>query len=354
MLHPPRPQPAAVAADVLDGDATRRSFLKKVALGGAAAAVGTQVLPLDRLVPRAGAQEDGESDEGETGGIEGDDVGNSDESTETTEAGSETESETGPELTPDQERIAFLAGIALAGAAAFRAAAGDAGTGGGAEGEESEEEPSGSTTTTLPPIEVPPLAEPVVEVLRVFGSHHSQQASAMNGGLEVVVEAPNATLLTEVRSALSSATDEAAVLELLRDLSERIAATHLQALGDIEDSTDAQLVATALPIVAQHAVVLGTVAQDPVPLEELIPEEQTTDGALTEAEYPSQAEPETEDTPGDTESEEPEGSAGGEGADPDTDTAGNPEGGTEQSGGGADDGSSTGAGGSPSDPESEG
>ncbi|QYG93746.1 twin-arginine translocation signal domain-containing protein [Iamia sp. SCSIO 61187] len=338
MLHPPRPQPTAVAADALDGDATRRSFLKKVALGGAAAAVGTQLLPLDRLVPGAGAQEDGDS-----GG---------DSSTETTEAG--TESETGPELTPDQERITFLAGIALAGAAAFRAAAGDEGTDGASEGEESEDASGDATTTTLPPIEVPPLAEPVVEVLRVFGSHHSQQATAMNAGLEVVVEAPNSTLLTEVRSGLSSAADEAAVLELLRDLSERIAATHLEALGEIEDSTDAQLVATALPVVAQHAVVLGTVAPTPVPLEELIPEEQTTDGALTQAEYPSQSGPDTEDTPGDTGSEQPEGSAGGEGADPDTDTGGTPADGTEASGGGADDGSSTDAGGSASDPESEG
>lgn len=337
MLHPPRPQPIAVAADALDGDATRRSFLKKVALGGAAAAVGTQMLPLDRLVPGAGAQEGG-------GG---------DSSTDTTEPGSETESEAAPELTPDQERLTFLAGVALAGAAAFRAAAGDEGTG-GTPGEGSEAAPSDSTTTTLPPIEVPPLAEPVVEVLRVFGSHHSQQATAMNDDLEVVVDAPNTTLLTEVRSALGSAADETAVLELLRDLSERIAATHLQALGEIEDSTDAQLVATALPIVAQHAVVLGTVAPSPAPLEELVPAEQTTDGALTEADYPSRSGPETEDTPGDTGSEQPEGSGGGEGADPDTDTSGTPDDGTEQSGGGADDGNSTGAGGSASDPDSEG
>ncbi|HMJ77874.1 MAG TPA: twin-arginine translocation signal domain-containing protein, partial [Iamia sp.] len=138
MLTPPS-DPA------VESDATRRAFLKKVAIGGAAAAIGTQVLPL-----RAFAQEEGE----------------------TTEPGTEGEEEV--ELTPDEERMTFLAGIALAGATVYRAATGDE-----TPAEEDEEEDSGgstTTTTTLPPITVPSLAEPVVEVLRVFGSHHSQQA----------------------------------------------------------------------------------------------------------------------------------------------------------------------------------
>lgn len=306
MLTPPS-DPA------VDADATRRAFLKKVAIGGAAAAIGTQVLPL-----RGFAQEEGGS-EGEESTVE---------------------------LTPDQERVTFLAGIGLAAAIVYRAATGDEATG---DEEESEETPS-STTTTLPPITVPPLAEPVVEVLRVFGSHHSQQATALNGLLTTAVTAPNGSLVAEVRGALGQATDETAVLGILRDLEERIAATHLQAIADLEDVNDAKLVATALPVVSQHAVVLGQVGETPAPLEELIPEEQTTDGALDEATYPADGTTAPEGVPGPTDED---ANAGGEGVDPDSSSSGGTEDGTESSGGGAGDGTDTGAGGA-ADPESEG
>ncbi len=340
MLDSPLPQPGV---DV-DPDATRRAFLKKLAIGGAAAAIGTQVAPL-----RAFAQEEGE--DGGTGDASDDGTGESPGgSSGTTEPGTEGESEEpAVELTPDEERLTFLAGIALAGATIYRAATGDEDT--GAEGEE---EASTETTTTLPSITVPPLAEPVVEVLRVFGSHHSQQANALNGLLTTAVALPNGSLVAQVRGAIGTATDEGAVLGILRDLEERIAATHLQALADLEDANDAKLVATALPVVGQHALVLGLMGTTPVPLEEIVPEEQTTDGALDEGTYPSDGTTSPEDVPGQTPSEEPEGNAGGEGADPDTGTEQNPEDGTEQSGGGAGDGGSTDAGGSANDPESEG
>jgi hypothetical protein len=325
---------------VVDADATRRAFLKKVAIGGAMAAIGTQVLPI-----RAFAQEGG--------GDDGEGTGGDDPTSETTQPGTEGESEEPVELTPDEQRVTFLAGIGLAAAIIYRAATGD---------EETEEEPAdGETTTTaaeptttLPPITVPPLSEPVVEVLRVFGSHHSQQSTGLNGMLTTAVEAPNGTLVAEVRGALGAAADEAAVLALLRDLEERIAATHLQAIADLEDVNDASLVATALPIVGQHALVLGRIGATPTPLEELIPEEQTTDGALDEATYPADGTTAPPDTPGDTGSEEPESNDGGEGADPDTGTEQTPDDGTEQSGGGAESGGSTDAGGSANDPESEG
>lgn len=333
MLTPPS-DPA------VESDATRRAFLKKVALGGAAAAIGTQVLPL-RALAQEGEGEDGEG------------AGGDDPTSETTEPGTEGESEEpAVELTPDEERVTFLAGIGLAAATIYRAATGDE-----AEDEDDEETTTtapSSTTTTLPPITVPPLAEPVVEVLRVFGSHHSQQATGLNTLLTTLVEAANGTLVAEVRGALDGAADEAAVLGILRDLEERIAATHLQAIADLEDVNDAKLVATALPVVSQHALVLGQIGATPTPLEELVPEEQTTDGALDEATYPSDGTTAPADTPGTPPSEEPEGSGGGEGADPDTGTEQTPDDGTEQGGGGAGDGGSTDSGGSAADPESEG
>jgi len=297
----------------VESDATRRAFLKKVAIGGAAAAIGTQVLPL-----RGFAQEEG---------------------------GSEDE-EPAVALTPDEKRVTFLAGIGLAAAAAYRAATGDEAT----EDDEDEAATPSSTTTTLPPITVPPLAEPVVEVLRVFGSHHSQQATGLNGLLTSVVETPNGSLVSEVRGALGTAADEAAVLEILRDLEERIAATHLQAIADIEDVNDAKLVATALPVVGQHAVVLGQVGTTPAPLDELIPEAQTTEGALDEATYPADSTTAPQDAP---ETPDEDANAGGEGVDPDSSSSGGTDDGTESSGGGAGDGTDTGAGGA-ADPESEG
>ncbi len=338
MLTPPS-DPA------VESDATRRAFLKKVALGGAAAAIGTQVLPL-----RAFAQEEEEESD-----QDGDGAGPDDPTSETTEPGTQGESEEPVELTPDEERITFLAGIGLAAATIYRAATGDEATDEEEEdGEESTTTAPSSTTTTLPPITVPPLSEPVVEVLRAFGSHHSQQSTGLNTLLTTAVDAANPGLVTEVRDALGAAADEAAVLDVLRDLEERIAATHLQAIADLEDANDAQLVATALPVVGQHVVVLGQVGATPAPLDELVPEAQTTDGALDEATYPS-ADATPEDTPGTPPPEEPEESGGGEGADPDTQTDVNPDGGsTEQSGGGAEDGGSTDSGGSASNPESEG
>ena len=328
MLTPPS-DPA------VESDATRRAFLKKVAVGGAAAAIGTQVLPL-----RGFAQEEGDDGEG---------AGGDDPTSDTTEPGSEAEGEGEEptvELTPDEERVTFLAGIGLAAAAVYRAAAGDEATG----EDEDDDEASTSTTTTLPVITVPPLAEPVIEVLRVFGSHHSQQATALNGLLTTLVETPNGSLVAEVRGALGTAADEAAVLEILRDLEERIAATHLQVIADMEDVNDAKVVATALPVVSQHAVVLGQIGATPVPLEELVPEEQTTDGALDEATYPADGTTAPQDVPG---TPDEDANAGGEGVDPDSSSSGGSEDGTESSGGGAGDGTDTGAGGA-ADPESEG
>ncbi|HEX7131762.1 MAG TPA: twin-arginine translocation signal domain-containing protein [Iamia sp.] len=298
MLNTPLPRPT----DLADADATRRAFLKKVAIGGAAAAIGTQVLPLRVL-----------AQEGE-------------------------DTEPAVELTPDEERVGFLAGIALAGAVVYRAATGDEVSEDDDEDEESTTAPS-STTTTLPPITVPPLAEPVVEVLRVFGSHHSQQAVALNALLTTAVTAPNGTLVAEVRDALDSSADETAVLTILRDLEERIAATHLQAIADLEDVNDAKLVATALPVVSQHAVVLGMVGPTPAPLEEIVPEEQTTDAALDEGTYPADGTTAPEDT---SDEADDDANAGGEGADPGSDTTEAPADGTESNTGGA------------GDPESEG
>lgn len=204
---------------------SRRGFLARIAAGGAALTVGSQLLPLGTLI---GAQE-GEEDAVER---EGDDA-----------------------------IVAFLASVALAGSTAYSAAI--------------------SSQNAL-------VSEPVVEILRQFGAHHRRQAAGLNSLIEVPVEEPNATLLAEQEQVIEQAADQAALLTALQELEQAVAATHLAALGELEAQADAALVARALPVCAQQATVLGSFLDQP--LEELVPESQTTDGALTEADYPLDAE----------------------------------------------------------------
>jgi hypothetical protein len=199
---------------------SRRGFLARVAVGGAVLAVGSQVVPTGGLLP-LGAQED-------------DTVA----------------------LDADETTLQHLASIALAAAAAHRAGA-----------------------------EVAGIQETNVEVIRSFGDHHRRQAAALNGLIpeEALVEVPNETLLSEVTAALEGA-DEVAALAALKDMTEKIAATHLAALESVEDQNDARTIAAALGTVSQHAVVLGVLGGESV--EAASPETQSTDGALTPSAYP--------------------------------------------------------------------
>ena len=227
---------------------SRRGFLTRVAAGGAVLAAGTQVLPVTRLVPLAGAQDGG----GDT---------------------------TGVELDADQQLVAHLAGITLAAAQGYSRAT----------------KPDESS-----------LSEPVAEVVRVLGAQTSQQAVALNSLLPAEVDVPNSTLVAELDASLAGATDEAAVLDVLRQLEEDLAATHYDALGALEDQNDARAVAAVLPVCGQMAVVLGSLGG--VPVEELVPDTQTGEGALAVTAYP------TDDTTGTTGvSEDPLGNEGGQG-----------------------------------------
>lgn len=303
-IHP-QPHLTDASPDPLAADdaAGRRSFLRKVAIGGAAAAVGGQLLS----APAFGQEDD--------------------ESTTTAAEGGAAE-EDAVALTADEERVTFLAGISLAAAGAYKAATGTEPSGEGAD-----EEASAEPTTTLPPIQVPPMSEPVVEVLRRLGAQHTGQAVAFNALLTTAVEAPNTTLLTQVRSQLGAAADQSAVLGILRDMTEQIAATQMTAIGDLEEVNDTKVVAAAMPVLGEHVVVIGQLTTPPVELVSLVPTEQTTDGALAPADYPAEAgtgDP-AEDTPTTTDA-----NAGGEGAEPGATTAPSSEDGTESSGGAAD------------------
>ncbi len=219
-IHPPR-LTDPTAEDVEPVGHSRRGFLTRVAVGGAALAVGSQVVPVGGLLP-VGAQEDGEV-----------------------------------ALDADETTIQHLASVALAAAEAHRTAA---------------------TVEGIP--------ETTVEVIRSFGGHHRSQAAALNGLIpeDAEVTVPNETLLGEVTSALDGASGEAAVLAVLRDMTEQIVATHLAALESVEDQNDARPIAAAMATVSQHAVVLGVLGGESI--ETASPETQSTDGALTPEAYP--------------------------------------------------------------------
>jgi hypothetical protein len=200
---------------------SRRGFLTRVAVGGAVLAVGSQVVPTGGLLP-LGAQED-------------DTVA----------------------LDADETTLQFLASVALAAADAHRAGA-----------------------------EVAGIEETTVEVIRSFGANHRTQAGALNALIpeDALVTVPNEALLSEATAALAGAGDEVAVLGVLRDMTEQIAATHLAALESVEDQNDAGVIAAALGTVSQQATVLAVLGGDSV--EAASPATQTTEGALTPAEYP--------------------------------------------------------------------
>lgn len=261
---------------------SRRRFLTRAAVGGAVLAVGTQLVPAGRLVPAARAQDDVENDEeGET-------------------------------LTPDEALLAHLAGLLLAAAQGYGLAV----------------DPARSS-----------LSEPVTEVVRQLGANHNAQATSLNQLLPVAVDEPNGTLGQQLTTDITAATDEAALLGVLVDLEEALAATEFAMLGEITDQNDAKNVAAILPTANQQAVVLGSLAG--TPLTELIPAEQTTEGELTVEAYPRGSTSGSPDAP----SETPTGNEGGTGAD--AGDSGGQEGteqpgdGTSSSGGGASDGSGT-------------
>lgn len=279
-----RTEPSVTGAPAVDG-ASRRRFLARVAAGGAVLAAGTQLTPLTRLAPNAFAQEEGEA-------------------------------EAGSELSEDETRVAFLAGLALACTEAYAIAT----------------DPASS-----------PLPEPVLEVVRSFGLHHSGQADELNDLLPTAVEEPNATLLDELQGTVGAITEPIEMLTALGDLEASVAATHFSTIGVMTDQNDAQVVAATLPVIAQHAVVLGALAG--VEASALVPESQSGDGALSTESYPA-VRPEGDEGPAASSTvpdEDPEANEGGEGVDSgEGDSDGGPADsgdGTESSGGGADDGS---------------
>jgi hypothetical protein len=196
-------------AGLLDlGQDSRRSFLKKVGIGSAALTVGGTLLPIDRFIPAAGAQD---SDDDEP----------SDE----------------PDAEVGREQISFVQTFELAAAVAYGQAA-DRLAG------------FGDTELRL-------LAEQ-------FGEHHTQSADAI--ATNVLVLSPDQTaqvvadeqLVNGFAVALTRAGDAQGVAQVLKDLEDRAAATYFALLDVLTDPADAKTAALILPVSAQRSVVWST------------------------------------------------------------------------------------------------
>lgn len=125
----------------------------------------------------------------------------------------------------------------------------------------------------------------VTDAATKFADHHRQAGDAFKAlaGSEV---APNKTLLDMVGGQLTAAKDERAVVEIAYGLENSAAATYLFALGVLTEPKAVETSASVLPIVAQHAIALGTVLGKSVDDATFMPAFEKSDGSLDPGKYP--------------------------------------------------------------------
>lgn len=99
------------------------------------------------------------------------------------------------------------------------------------------------------------LTSPVAETARVFGMHHQDHADALAAfaGSEAL-DRPNATLGRQLLPSITSATTANEIVRIAYDLEESIAATYAAAMGELEEWEIAELVATMMPVTSQQAL----------------------------------------------------------------------------------------------------
>lgn len=198
-------------AGLLDiGQDSRRSFLKKVGIGSAALTVGGTMLPIDRFIPAAGAQDSDDED---------------DPSAEEADA------------LAGREQVTFIQTFELAAAVAYGQAA---------------DRLAGFGDTELR------------ELAEQFGEHHTQYADALATNVLVLSEEQKTEVVADDQlvdafaDAIGRAGDAKAVAQVLKDLEDRAAATYFALLDILTDPADAKTAALILPVNAQRAVVWST------------------------------------------------------------------------------------------------
>jgi hypothetical protein len=117
---------------------------------------------------------------------------------------------------------------------------------------------------------------------RDFLQHHQDVATALTGLIpasvtDPPVPVPDPELVSGPVAAVTAAGDQTAALTALAGIEDTLAASHLAALGEIDEPITAKAAAQALATTSQHVVALGRAIGTDVAT--LTPPVATTDGA---------------------------------------------------------------------------
>jgi len=181
--------------------ASRRQFLKRASIGGAAVAVGAGTISLAALLPNAAAQS---TDAALTDG--------------------------------DSAIVVFAQTAELALVSLYDTA-----------------------------IATTKLTTSVAEVARTFGLHHGDHATALGTLADkAATNKANQALVDQFAPFITNAGNQKAIIQVLFQLEQAAAATYQSALGKLEAAATAGPVATIMPVEGQHAVVWGQTLELPI------------------------------------------------------------------------------------------
>ncbi len=128
------------------------------------------------------------------------------------------------------------------------------------------------------------LSASATKTATTFQGHHRDHGRAFNSITLETTEKPNAKIVAAFGPKVKAAADDKALLEIAYTIEEDLAATYLSALGDLQDKSDAGVVASILPVESQHAVVLAQMLKKQIA--EYMPPFQNDKQALDPSKYP--------------------------------------------------------------------
>lgn len=126
------------------------------------------------------------------------------------------------------------------------------------------------------------LDDAAKDIVRGFQVHHQSVSERLIALMDEAIGKVALVLdqgVLDLGAGLATA-DRNTVLTTLQGLEQDIAATHLWAIGGLQDPITAKTAAQILAVENQHAVVLGRLADQPVA--SLVPAAVTTEGAFTD------------------------------------------------------------------------
>jgi hypothetical protein len=135
-------------------------------------------------------------------------------------------------------------------------------------------------------IETKKLSAILTETSRTFSLHHNDHAGVLGTLLDTEApNKGNQALIDQYGPQITNATDQNAIVQVLFQLEQAAAATYESALGKLERTFSAGPVSTILPIEGQQAVVWGQVLD--LPIDQWLPAFQNDADALDVSKYPS-------------------------------------------------------------------